>query len=190
MRDDIYDHLAQVYLGKRSQKDDKQQREFNAWLVINIFITVIIFSSTFYGLTAFLTHRNSGLESRIIYSLHKGPIRLDYDFTDEFPPVKSFSLDVPSVDAAKYGKIQFSIRGKEEGTPGIVKIVLKNRRNEEASYYIRGVGLDWQEFKIPFDEFEQITDWSGLTDISFVLESWNVESRKGLILIDGICFSS
>ena len=189
-RDDIYDHLAQVYLGKRSQKDEKKQREYNAWLVINIFITVIIFSSTFYGLTAFLTHRNSGLDSRIIYSLHKGPIRLDYNFSEEFPPIKTFALDVPSIDAAKYGKIQFSIRGKEEGAPGIVKVVLKNRRNEEASYYIRGVGLEWQEFKIPFDEFEQITDWSSLSDISFVLESWNVENQKGLVLIDGICFSS
>jgi hypothetical protein len=189
-RDDIYDHLAQVYLGKRSQKDDKKQREFNAWLVINIFITVIIFSSAFYGLTAFLAHRHSGLESRIIYSLHKGPIRFDYDFSGDFPPVKTFALNVPSVDAAQYGGIQFSIRGKEEGTPGVVKVVLKNRRNEEASYYVQGVGLDWQEFKIPFEEFKQITDWSSLVDISFVLESWNVEKQKGVILIDGICFSS
>ena len=189
-RDDIYDHLAQVYLGKRTQKDEQKQREFNAWLIINIFITVIIFSSTFYGLTAFLTHRNSGLESRIIYTLHKGPIRFDYNLTDEFHPVKTFSLNVPPIDAAKYSKIQFSIRGKEEGTPGIVKVVVKNRRNEEASYYVQGVGLNWQEFKIPFDEFKQITDWSDLTDISFVLESWNVEDQKGLILIDNVCFTS
>src|SRR3990167_6885915 len=92
-RDDIYDHLAQVYLGKRSQKDDKKQREFSAWLVINIFITVIIFSSAFYGLTAFLTQHNFGLESRVIYSLHNGPIRFDYNFTGTFPPVKTFTLE-------------------------------------------------------------------------------------------------
>ena len=71
-RDDIYDHLAQVYLGKRSKNDVKKEKQFNAWLVINILITVIIFTSAFYGLTAFLTHHNSNLQSRIIYSLLPG----------------------------------------------------------------------------------------------------------------------
>ncbi|MCK5014454.1 MAG: hypothetical protein KAS66_11600 [Candidatus Omnitrophica bacterium] len=189
-REDIYDHLAQVYLGKRSKADIKKERQFSVWLLINILITVIIFTSAFYGLTAFLTHRNSALQSRIIFSLHNGPIRIAYNFTNSFPPVKTFALDVPAIDAAKYNKIQFSIRGKEEGTPGIVKIVVKNRRSEEASYYIQGVGLDWQEFHIPLNEFQQITDWSSLTDVSFVLESWNVESKKGLVLVDGVCFSS
>jgi len=189
-RDDIYDHLAQVYLGKRTKTDVRKKQQFSAWLVINIFITVIIFTSAFYGLTAFLTHRNSSLQSRIIFSLHNGPVRVEYNFTDPFPPVKTFALDVPSMDAARYGNIQFSIRGKEEGAPGIVKVVVKNRRNEEGSYYIQGVGLDWQEFSIPLDEFKQITDWSSLTDISFVLESWNIDNKKGLILIENICFSS
>lgn len=188
-RDDIYDHLAQVYLGKRTKADIKKEQQFNAWLLINILITVIIFTSAFYGLTAFLTHRKSVLQSRIIFSLHNGPIRIEYNFKDTFPPVKTFELDVPDVDAAKYDKIQFSIRGKEEGTPGVVKVVVKNQRKEEASYYIQGVGLDWQEFNIPLSEFQQITDWSSLTDISFILESWNVESKKGLILIDNVCFS-
>lgn len=189
-RDDIYDHLAQVYLGKRTKADEKKKQQFNAWLVINLFITVIIFTSAFYGLTAFLTHRNSALQSRVIYSLHNGPVRIDYNFADPFPPVKTFALDVPSVDAAKYGKIKFSIRGKEEGVPGIVKIVVRNRRNEESAYYVQGVGLAWQEFSIPLEEFKQISDWSSLIDVSFVLESWNVENKKGLILVDNICFSS
>ena len=189
-RDDIYDHLAQVYLGKRSKADIKKEQRFSAWLLINILITVVIFTSAFYGLTAFLTQRNSHLQSRVIYALHNGVIRIEYNFTEPFPPVKTFALEVPAVDAAKYGKIQFSIRGKEEGVPGIVKVVVKNQRGEEASYYVQGVGLDWQEFNIPLDEFKQITDWSSLTDISFILESWNVDHKKGLILIDHVCFSS
>jgi len=189
-RDEIYDHLAQVYLGKRTKTDIKKKRQFNAWLVINIFITVIIFTSAFYGLTAFLTHQNSLLQSRIIFSLHNGPVRIEYDLTDSFSPVKTFAVKVPSVDASRYEKIQFSIRGKEEGIPGVVRVVVKNRLNEEASYYVQGVGFNWQEFSIPLDEFKQITDWSNLTDISFVLESWNIDDKKGIVLIDNLCFSS
>ena len=48
-RDDIYDHLAQVYLGKRKEADDKKKKQFSAWLFINIVITVIIFASIFDG---------------------------------------------------------------------------------------------------------------------------------------------
>ena len=189
-RDDIYDHLAQVYLGKRSKDETKTNRQFNAWLVINVFITIIIFSSAFYGLTAFLTHNNSSLRDRVVFSLHNGPVRIAYNLTDDFAPVKMFTLDVPSMDASHYGAIRFTIRGKEEGVPGVVRIMVKNQRNEEASYYIQGVSLEWQEFNIPFDEFKQITDWSTVTGVSFLLESWNVDHKKGLILIDNLRFSS
>jgi len=189
-RDEIYDHLAQVYLGKRTKKDIKKKRQINAWLVINIFIAAVIFTSAFYGLTAFLTQHNSSLQSRIIFSLHSGTMRMEYDLTDPYSPVKTFAVSVPAVDASKYGKIQFMIRGKEEGVPGVVRVVVKNQLNEEASYYVQGVGLDWQEFSISLDEFKQITDWSNLTEISFVLESWNIDDKKGLVLIDNLYFSS
>jgi len=189
-RDEIYDHLAQVYLGKRTKTDVKKKQQFNAWLVINIFITAVIFTSAFYGLTAFLTHHNSALQSKVIFSLHNGPVRLEYDLRDPFPPTKSFAVGVPNVDAGKYDAIRFSIRGKEDGVPGVVKVVVKNRLNEESSYYVQGVGLDWQEFQIPLEEFKHITNWANLTDITFVLESWNIDDKKGLILIDNLCFSS
>jgi len=189
-RDDIYDHLAQVYLGKRSKKDEQKEKRFSAWLVINILITVIIFSSAFYGLTAFLTHHNSTLQSRIIYSLHNGPIRIPYDLVNALPPEKMFTIDVGTVDASKYRNLAFSIRGKEDGVPGVVRLIVRNKRNEEASYYVQGIGLDWQEISIPFSDFQQITDFSTLTDITFVLESWNVQDKKGLVLIDEIRFSS
>lgn len=189
-RDDIYDHLAQVYLGKRTKKDEKKEKQFSAWLVITILITVIIFSSAFYGLTAFLTRHQSTLQSRIIYSLQNGPARIEYDLTNPFPPEKTFAFDLGPVDASKYGYLEFSVRGKEDGVPGVIRIIVRNKRNEEASYYVQGIGLKWQKVSIPLEEFKQITDWSKLTDISFVLESWNVQDKKGLVLIDQLRFAS
>ncbi len=189
-RDDIYDHLAQVYLGKRKEADHKKKQQFNAWLVINILITVIIFGSAFYGLTAFLTQRSSSLQDNIVFALHHGPIRLEYNFKDSFHPDETFVLSIPKMDASRYKSLQFAIRAKEEGTPGVIKLVLHNTKNETASYYLKGIDMSWQEFRIPLKEFRQITDWSNLTDVSFVVESWNVESQKGLVLIDNINLSS
>lgn len=189
-REDIYDHLAQVYLGKRKEADHRKKKQFNAWLIINIFITVLIFASAFYGLTAFLTRKGiRSLKDNIIFSLNQGTIKFSYDFLSVFHPDETFSLSIPQMDASRYTDLQFSIRANYEGNPGIVKIVVRNKRNETASYYVQGIGTKWKEVLIPLNEFRQITDWSSLTDVSFVLESWNVDEKKGKILIDDLCFS-
>ena len=194
-RDEIYDHLAQVYLGKKNKIEQEQQEQdrkehFHAWLVINVVITVIIFASSFYGLTAFLAQRGDTLQNRIIYSLNKGPIRVKYNVAYPYPPVEPFSLTVPQVDAEKYKNLHFSIRGTEEGTPGIMRVELKNRRNEVSSVFIEDVRLDWKSVDVPLEEFQQISDWTNIETVSFILESWNAEKKKGIVLIDDVCFSS
>jgi hypothetical protein len=189
-REDIYDHLAQVYLGKRKEADHRKKKQFNAWLIINIFITVLIFASASYGLTAFLTRKGThSLKDNIIFSLSQGTIKFPYDFISAFHPDETFSLSIPKMDASRYTDLQFSIRANYDGNPGIVKVTVKNKRNETASYYVQGIGTKWKGVIIPLNEFRQITDWSSLADISFVLESWNVDEKKGSILIDDLCFS-
>ena len=189
-REDIYDHLAQVYLGKRRKVEEKKKKQFNAWLVLNIFIAVIIFTSVFYGFTAFFTRHSIALKKNIIFSLYSGPLTMEYNFKDAFTPSKSFALAIPSsVKAGAYESFQFSIRAKEEGSPGIIKVVFRNTRNEVSSYYVQNVGKSWQDIDIPLEKFYQITDWSTIVEVSFVLESWNVENKRGAVLIDEICFS-
>ena len=189
-RDEIYDHLAQVYLGKRKGSDIKKKRQLNAWLIINICITGLIFFSVFYGLTAFLTQQRPAFENSIIFPLHNGPLFISYNFNDDFLPVNKFALDISSMNIAKFKNISFSVRAKEEGSPGILKVVFENRFNEKSFYYVRGIDLSWKEVTIPFNQFEQITDWESMKEVSFVLESWNVNKKKGVILIDEVQLSS
>ncbi len=189
-KDEIYDHLAQVYLGKKNKNEENKKNQFNVWLVLNIVITLVIFVSFFYGLTAFLTKRGASLHNSVIFALTNSPIRVTYNLDYPYPPVKTFSLAVPQMNVTKYKNLNFSIRGMEEGYPGVVKIVLKNQKNEVSSYLIKGVQLEWQDYSIPLEAFDQITDWTNLTDISFIIESWNAEKKKGVVLIDNLCFSS
>ncbi|MGE0269129.1 MAG: hypothetical protein AB7S78_11825 [Candidatus Omnitrophota bacterium] len=189
-KDDIYDHLAQVYLGKRKKDDARTKKQFNAWLLINGLITAVIFASAFYGLTAFLTQQKKTLKNNVIYSLHQGPLRFEYDFKTSANPVETFALSIPPMDISRYGSLEFTMRGKEEGVPGIVKVVMNNRYNESSYFYIQGVNLNWQQYRIPLDEFKQISDWTSITDISFVLESWNVDNKRGMVLIDNLNFAT
>jgi hypothetical protein len=189
-RDDIYDHLAQVYLGKRSSLQEKKKKQLNSWLVINIVITVVIFASSIYGLTAFLTHRGDVLQNKIIYALNNGPIRLNYNLEYPYPSVKTFSLNIPKMNVGKYKALQFAVRALAEGTPGTIRVEIKNHRNEVAFVFIENVDLSWRNYEIPLERFAQISDWSDVSEISFVLEAWNSQDKKGIILIDEVAFSS
>ncbi len=190
-RDEIYDHLAQVYLGKRDKVEERKKKPpFNAWLVINILITAVILTSAFYGFTAFLTQRSDPARKSVIFALTNGPVRITYDLNEPYPQIKSFSLSIPEVNASKYKNLSFSIRGLEEGYPGVVKIVVRNQKNETASIFVKDVRLKWQNMVVPFDEFTQITDWNDITEVSFVLEAWNAEKKKGIVLLENVCFSS
>lgn len=189
-RDEIYDHLAQVYLGKKNKATEKRRQQFHSWLVINILIASIIFASAFYGFTAFLAHRGDTLQNRVIYALNNGPIRLNYNLVQPFPPVKTFSLSVPEVNVAKYSKLQFEVRGVDSGYPGVMRVEVRNQRGEVSSVILEGVKTDWKHFSISFDEFDKITDWSQIEEISFIIESWNAVKIRGTVLIDDICFST
>ena len=190
-RDEIYDHLAKVYLGKRENvlPQKPKPKPFNRSLfVINIVITAVITISTVYGFTAFLTRR-ADLKSQIFYALNNNPIRVAYDLNDPFPATKVFSITIPNKDVSKYKVLNVSLRGMDGGYPGIVKIVVGNQKNEQAIYYIQNVENTWQKASIPFEKLN-LTDWTTITNVSFVLEAWNVDFRRGTLLIDGVSFSN
>lgn len=188
-RDEIYEHLAQVYLDKNSGEKKDVKKPFKLTREVRVVLTLLIVGLAFYTLTAFLSRRNDDLRSNIIFALSHSPIRIKYDLNPPYPQIKDFSIDIPSVDIGKYHRLNFSIRGLEEGYPEVVKVVLRNRRNEVAFKYIKGVNLKWQRQSIVFDEFSSISDFSSLSSVDFVLEAWNVDKKKGIILIDDLCFS-
>ena len=190
-REEIYDHLAKVYLGKRenlSSKKRKPKAINRSLLVINIAVTAVIVLSTVYGFTAFLTRRGE-LKSQVFYALNNNPIRIAYDLNSPYPATKIFSITIPNKDVSKYKILNVSLRGMDGAYPGIVKVVIANQKNEQAIYYIQNVGTRWQKAGVPFERLN-LTDWTTITDVSFVLEAWNVDFRRGTLLIDGVSFSN
>ncbi len=191
-KEEIYEHLAQVYLGKKSQQQVETKKNINILRLpkeVKAFLMVFAVALTFYTLTAFFSKRDENLKTNILFALNNSPIRLTYNLNDPFPQVKDFSITIPKIDIAKYKSLNFSMRGLEEGYPDIVKVVLKNKKNEIAFKYIEGVNLKWKQHSIALEDFSGITDWSALSEVSFVLEAWNVKKKKGIILIEDICFS-
>ncbi len=191
-KEEIYEHLAQVYLGKKSQdKKDLPKKTFFSRFPkeAKVIATVLAIGVAFYTLTAFLSRRDEAMKATILFALNNSPIRVTYDLNDPFPQVKDFSIAIPQADMAKYKSLAFSIRGLEEGYPGVVKVVLRNKKNELAFVYVEDVNMKWKHHVVALTDFSTITDWTSLSEVAFVLEGWNVKKKKGSILIDDICFS-
>ncbi len=188
-KDEIYEHLAQVYLDKKLPSKQERQKKFFSDSIGKIIVTVVMAFLAFYSLTAFLSHRKDLIRHNIIFALSNAPVRITYNLEHPFPQVKSFSLNVPKVDLREYESLNFSIRGSEQGYPDHVKVVIKNQRNENAFTYIQGVRTKWDQLSIPLSAFQEITDWTSVSEVAFVLEAWNTAKKKGMVLIDDICFS-
>ena len=104
-RDEIYEHLAKVYLGKRENVSTarKKGRDNQPGLVINIAITTVLVISTVYGFTAFLTDK-AGEKHQVVYALNNDPVRIVDDLNDPFPAAKTFAIDVPRSEERRVGK--------------------------------------------------------------------------------------
>jgi hypothetical protein len=190
-RDEIYDHLAKVYLGKRESVVETRanKKKSHVWLVINIVTTALILASVVYGLTAFLAKRNDTLKSKIIFALNNSPLRLSYIVGGSYPQVKNLTIAIPNVDLSKFSRVNLSLKGLDGGNPGIVKLILTNQKAEQTAYYLQGIRSRWQDYSISFESLN-LTDWKSLKDISFVIEAWNADKQSGTVFIDNISFSN
>lgn len=189
-RDEIYEHLAKVYIGKKeSLNAQKPKPKANkAWWVMNGVITIVLVMSVVYGFTAFFSSKKD-VRAQIIYALNSNPVKIKYNLNAPFASTKKFVLNVPQKDVSKFHQINFKVRGHNGGYPGVIKLQVSNSKNEKATYYVKNVDAAWQEVVVPFDKLN-ITDWSAVTEVAFILEAWNVDYRQGVLLIDDISFSN
>ena len=188
MNKEIYERIAETYLGKRNNKQlrakAKKKKRIIAFSLISSFILIAAF---FLIGPAFFSNRNTGAS---IYVLSRRyPLKLAYDLN---PPlgIKKFFYAVPKTDARNSRYLSLRIKGaKHSGFTNILRVEIENTRREKDAYYIKGITDKWQDFSIKLSDFTKITDWSKITGLSFVFEDWNVSSKSGIIYVDNIRFN-
>lgn len=189
-KDEIYEHLANVYLGKKKKKKKRKNLKFYTLLFVNIvtvplIIALIVGAVYSRGIRGKIKANNS-----VSLALNYYPLRINYDFNNNKPQVQDFAFNLPEIDISKYAELVFSLKGAKQSFPRILKISLENKRKEKAAYYLSGITANWNKVTIPLSDFKELTDLSSLTKISFVVESWNQNNKMGSFLIDDLGFSS
>ncbi|MBM3251781.1 MAG: hypothetical protein FJZ11_03260 [Candidatus Omnitrophica bacterium] len=189
-REEIYEHLAKVYLGKKKNKK-KNYNLTKIILFINL-ILLILLPAIFFIKTnkAVIAIKQEKQEESVSLALNYYPLRLVYNFKENSPQVRNFSLYLPSINLENSDSLKFSIRGYRNGFPRIIKIALENRKKEKSVYYLDDINTKWQNITIDLSEFKEISDWTNITKLSFIIEAWNTDNNKCSVLIDDVRFYS
>jgi hypothetical protein len=190
-KEEIYEHLANVYLGKKKSIPKKEKRLTISVLIgLNAILILGLFGFTVGKWDLFNKPDVTPQQSLLSLTLGNYPLRLTYNFGEDKPQIQNFSMHLPNIDLRKFDSLIFSIRSFKGKTPKLLKISLENKKRESSRVYFSDISERWQKVTIPLDRFKDITDWSAITKISFIFEAWNLDSKNGKVLIDNVTFAS
>lgn len=181
---DIYDHLAKIYLDASSKKNKK--RAPSQKLFRNLFLISVIF---IFGLSATLGYslknkRHYNQETALI--LLSEPAKINFNFD----PAKKeiFSLDLKKLNLVPYKALTFAVKKTNETDMVSLRVEFVNAYKEKSEVYLKDIQDKWQEYKIKFSDFKNISDWSEMMNLLFTVEVWNARGKKGVVYLEEVRF--
>ena len=189
---DIYEHLAKIYLDaslKRKNKNRKSPTLKNL-VIISIAAIFLLAVSLIVSLTKnknILTAKSQGnhpLNTELALVLQPDIVKLNFNFD----PAKkeSYTLFLNKLNAARFSTLGFSVKNVDYQDNVTLRVEFSNIFNEKSEVYIKDISHKWKDYKIPLSDFKYINDWSEMSNLSFVVEEWNVRGNKGIVYIDNV----
>lgn len=179
---DIYEHLAKIYLdasSKRKGKDNAYPKIFKY-----LFYVSILFVFGLSGVLLATYQKNRPLNSEVALVFLSGASKINYHFN----PAKKemYSLSLNKLDLTKFKELGFALRRTNFEDNISLRVEFTNAFNETSETYLSDIPHKWQEYKIKLSKFKNISDWSEMTGLSFIIEEWNTKEKKGEVYIDNV----
>jgi len=182
---DIYEHLAKIYLGSTPVKKKKTHtKDFNSFIFISIaiIVAVIILLSIF----PYNRHKLS-LQEPQGTSLVIAPNIVKINYTLEPGKEAVYSIDLNKLDLTSAKALAFSVRKANYKDNIILKAAFNNSLKEKSEISINDIpSYNWQDYKISLAEFKHISKWSGMGNLSFMVEPKSIQEKRGIVYIDNI----
>lgn len=179
---DIYEHLANIYLdasNKKAKKIKFHPHTFRSMFFVSA-VLVIGLSTALY----FSFHKGQPFGSEVSLALTNGPLKINFDFV----PAKKeiYALDLNRLDISKYKMLGFTLKKADFNDRVSLKVEFTGAFGETSEVYLRDIGHKWKGYRLSFKEFKNITDWSDMSWLKFIVEDWNTKNKKGIIYIDNV----
>ena len=183
---DIYEHLAKVYFDSTR---NKKSQALPKSIFKNLFIITasLVVCLVFVLMVVLIQHRQeSRPQSQVVFILEASPTRINYDFTQVEKETATF--DLKDISLLDFRTLSFRIRKSNFPDNLHMSVEFVSKYGENSQIYIKQIPTRWQDLKIKLAEFENISDWSHMSQLSFVLEEWNAQVKQGIVYIDNIQF--
>ncbi|MCM8799892.1 MAG: hypothetical protein NC900_04125 [Candidatus Omnitrophica bacterium] len=175
-KQEVYEHLARIYLDSSKKHTPKNYQRF---------IKPIIFFCLFLilSVSVFFIYSKPSSNSQISVILTYQPVKINFIFD----PAKKeiYSLDLKGMDLRGFKSIGFlAKKGCFESIK--LRVEFSNKFKEKGSFYITDIASNWKEYIIDLAKFKDISHWENIDKLSFIVEEWNVKTKKGFVYIDDI----
>lgn len=180
---DIYEHLAKIYLDASQKRKKKSKTHLH--LKKLLFLAVFFFASLGIYLTSSLIFDSGSKEgSSIALVLHQDVAKINFNFK----PAKKeiLALDLNGLNINRFHNLTFSAKKGYFNDYICLRIEFINAYREKSEVYIKDIPHKWSKFKIPLSDFRNITDWSEMKELAFIVEDWNTKQDNGLVYIENV----
>lgn len=179
---DIYEHLAKIYLdaSSKKKKKTKDSHKFRNLFFASLAVITIL------GLFSFTNIIRSGkpVLSKVALVLYPDIVRINFNFDPAKKEV--YDIDLNKLNLTRYKSLVFSIKKTNYKDSMYLKIEWTNIFNEKSSIYLKDIQHKWKEYELPFSDFKDISDWSEMSSLAFIVEEWNAQNKRDIILLDNI----
>lgn len=181
---DIYEHLANIYLDaaqKRRVRVQSPQLKNQLFVTLSISLVASLTVITFVINPNIFTRQSA--KDLIVFT---NTIKLNNDIN----PVDHniHNIDLQRKSYKHFTTLQFKARKTNFPNKVRLRIEMLNPQKQRASVYVNNITTKWQTYSVTLKDFKQITDWSKMLKLSFIMESNTIEPHKHNLLINEIKF--
>lgn len=178
---DIYEHLAKIYLDASQRK--KRLKPYSKVFKNIFFISIALI----FGFSLFLITRQNKkppLNSQIAVVLCPDAVKVNFHFN----PAKKeiYSIDLKNLDLSRFKALEFSAKTANYQDNAHLRVEFNSAFHEKSEIYLKNISHKWQDYKIALSDFKDISEWSKMLSLSFIVEEWNVGEKRGAIYIDNV----
>ncbi len=180
---DIYEHLASIYLDASSTKKKKKAEPVN-YFRNGVFIGIAVFLSVGYFIFVNAIKSKSSVSTQLALVLHSDEVKINF----HFDPAKKevFVINLNKLNLTRYKLLAFSVRKTDYMDKMYLRVEFTSAFNEVSAIYVKDISHKWKDYKMEFSDFKEITDWSEMKGVSFIIEEWNAREKKDIVYIDNI----
>ncbi len=188
-KNEVYDYLARIYLDKQPKAREASKSGLRRFGLPLFLIAVAVIFLIFYFVWRYPVELARPEIQSLYINAGSQLITIKYDFSASDIKRQGHSLSFAGLDVSRFNALEFQARHQLKQGPLNLRVELENVRRETAVCYVSGITGKWDSFKIKLSDFSGVSQWQGLTRVSFVVEEWNALNKEDTVYIDEIHFS-